>query len=123
MHHVKHKQNSRFTTRKRGLSRYHDKYHFHPITPIILLFHKSRPEKRTSHAIRRTTGGPSLTLVTNLSYRVFLTTSLSTTLLSLLKSGGTVFSLSMSILSTSAFKLSKSDFAAELDVSTSIAPF
>ena len=55
----------------------------------------------------------TLVLVTNLSYTVFLTTSLSTTFLSLLKSAGTVFSLSISILS---------DLAAKLDVSTPAAP-
>ena len=48
----------------------------------------------------------------------FLTTSLFTSLLSLLKSTRTVFNLSMSILSVSAFKLAKSDFDAKLDVST-----
>ena len=52
--------------------------------------------------------------MTNLSYIVFLTTSLSTTLIALLKSAGTVLSLSVSILSTSAFKLAISDFAAKL---------
>ena len=46
----------------------------------------------------------------------FLTASISTTLLSLLKSAGVVFSLSMSILSISAFTLAKSDFAAKVDV-------
>ena len=45
-----------------------------------------------------------------------LTTSLFTTSLSLLKSTGIAFSLIISILSTSAFKLAKSDFAAKLDV-------
>ena len=64
----------------------------------------------------------AFTLVTNLSYTVFLT-SLSTTLLRLNKSKGTVFNLSISILSTSAFKLAKSDFAAKLDVSTPVAFF
>ena len=43
--------------------------------------------------------------------------SLFTTLLSLLKSTGTVFNSSTSILSTSAFRLAKSDFAANLKVS------
>ena len=56
----------------------------------------------------------ALVTVTNLSYTVFLTTSLST---SLLESAGTVFSLSISILSASVFKLAKSDFATKLDVS------
>ena len=45
------------------------------------------------------------TFATNLSYTVLLTTSLVATLLSLIKLTGTVFNLSTSILSTSAFKL------------------
>ena len=61
--------------------------------------------------------------MTNLSYTVFLTTSLSTTLLRLIEPAGTVFNLSISILSTSAFKLAKSDFAAKLDVPNSVIPF
>ena len=44
-------------------------------------------------------------------------------LLSLLKSPGTLFSLSVSILSTSVFNLAKSAFAAKLDVSAPVAPF
>ena len=60
----------------------------------------------------------AFTLVTNFSYTVFLTT-LSTTLLSLNKSKETVFNLS---ISTSDFKLAKSDFAAKLDLSTPV-PF
>ena len=63
------------------------------------------------------------TFGTNLSYTIFFTTSLLTTLLSLLKSTGTVFHLSTSILSISAFKLAKSDFAANVDVSTPVAFF
>ena len=59
------------------------------------------------------------TFVTNLSYTIFLTTF--TTLPSLFKSTGTVFSLSTSILSMSAFKLAKSDFAANLEVSITAA--
>ena len=54
----------------------------------------------------------------NLSY-----TLLSTMLLSLLKSPGTLFSLSVSILSTSVFNLAKSAFAAKLDVLAPVAPF
>ena len=76
-------------------------------------------------------------------YSVFLTTSLFTTLLSLLKSTGavsvftisnlsillfkllnlvgTLFTWSVSNLSTSAFKLTRSDFAANLDVSIPVA--
>ena len=30
-------------------------YHFHAISSIILLFHKSRPQKKTYHAITPTT--------------------------------------------------------------------
>ena len=57
------------------------------------------------------------TLLTNLSYSVFLTTSLFTTLVNLLKSTGTVFSLSVSNLLTSVFKLAKFVFNAKLEVS------
>ena len=46
-----------------------------------------------------------------------------TTLLSLLKSTGTVFNLSASILLTPAFKVIKSDFAANLEVSVPVAFF
>ena len=63
------------------------------------------------------------TFVTNLLYTIFLTTLLFTTLLSLLKSTGTIFKLSRSILSTSAFKLTKSNFAANLKVSVAFAFF
>ena len=64
----------------------------------------------------------ALTLATNLSYTVFSTTSLSTTLFSLLKSARAAFSLSISVLSSSAsFRLAKSDFAAKLDVLTPVA--
>ena len=52
------------------------------------------------------------TLLTNLSYSVFFTTSFLTTLLSLAKSIGTHVSLSISSLSTSVFKLAKFDFSA-----------
>ena len=44
-------------------------------------------------------------------------TSLSTILLRLLRSAGIFFSVSKSTLSTSAFRLAKSDFVARLDVS------
>ena len=57
----------------------------------------------------------SLTLATNLSYKVFLATS--TTLISLLRSVGTDFSISVSVLSTSNFNLAKSHFAAKANVS------
>ena len=53
----------------------------------------------------------------------FLAKSLLTTLLNLLKSKGTVFNLSTSILSILAFKLAKLDFAATLDVSTPVTFF
>ena len=65
----------------------------------------------------------ALTLVTNLSYTIFSKTSLSITLLSFLKSVGTVLSLSISVSYTSAFKLPKSDFAAKLDVSAPVVFF
>ena len=58
------------------------------------------------------------TLATNLSYSVFLITSLLTTLLNLVRSIGTVFNLSASILSTSVFKLAEFDFSAKLPTST-----
>ena len=52
----------------------------------------------------------SCTLATDLLNKVFLTTSLFTTSLSLLKTGRGI-SLSISNFSTSAFKLAKLDFA------------
>ena len=63
------------------------------------------------------------TLVTNLSDTVFLTTSFLTTLLNLLKSTRTVFNCLHLHSSTSTFRLAKSDFAANLDVSASVAFF
>ena len=54
------------------------------------------------------------TLLTNLSYSVFFTTSFLTALLSLANSIGTDVSLSISSLPTSVFKLAKFDFSAEL---------
>ena len=54
--------------------------------------------------------------------QIFLTTSISTTLLSFLKPPGTIFSLYQSIWSTSTFELAKSVFSAKLDVSTPVAP-
>ena len=65
----------------------------------------------------------AFTFTTNLSYIVFLTTSLFTTLLSLLKSTETVFIFPTSILSTSAFYLAKSGFNARSDVSIPVAHF
>ena len=55
---------------------------------------------------------------TNLSYTVFLTTSLFTTLHSLAKSSGAGVNLSVSSLSASVFKLAKFDFSAKLLAST-----
>ena len=49
-----------------------------------------------------------------MSYTVFLTTSFFTTLLNLAKSLGTGVDLSISNLSTSAFKPAKFDFSAKL---------
>ena len=37
---------TRFTSIKRGLSRFHAMLHFHTITPIMLLFHESRALKK-----------------------------------------------------------------------------
>ena len=58
------------------------------------------------------------TFSTNLSYTVFLTKSVFTTPITLLKSEGTGTNLSMSNISTSAFKLIKFVFNAKLEVST-----
>ena len=52
-----------------------------------------------------------------------MATSFLTTLLNLLKSIGTVFNLFVSVESTSAFRLARPDFAANLDVSTPVAFF
>ena len=60
MHHVKRKRNSRFTPRKTSVPHHDAMHNFHAITSIILLFYKSRPEKRANHAITLTTGGASL---------------------------------------------------------------
>ena len=64
-----------------------------------------------------------LTFATNFSYTVFVTTSLFTILLNLLKSTGAVFNLSISILPTPAFNLDKFDFNARLDVSIPVSFF
>ena len=64
-----------------------------------------------------------LTFVTNLSSRVFLKTSVFTTLLSLVNSSETVFSLLVFILPNLASKLVKSDFATKLDVSAPVSSF
>ena len=64
------------------------------------------------------------TFVTNLSHTVFFKKrSLFTTLLSFLKSTGTVFNLPTSTLSILAFELAKFDFNANLDVSIPVAFF
>ena len=59
----------------------------------------------------------------NLSHTVYVTTSLSTMLFSLVRSAGTAFSLSISILPSSSFKLTTSDFAAKLDISRPAVPY
>ena len=61
--------------------------------------------------------------MTTLSYTVFLTTLLPAAWLSLLKSVGTIFYLSTSILLTLAYNPAKSDFVARLDVLTPAAFF
>ena len=58
---------------------------------------------------------------TNSSYTAFLTTSLFNTLLCLLKLTGTVFNLSIYILSTSAFDLAEFHFDVRLEASTLVA--
>ena len=58
------------------------------------------------------------TFVTNFSYKIFLTTSFFTTVLSLAKSLGTGPNLSISNRSTSVFRLAKFDFSAKLLTST-----
>ena len=59
------------------------------------------------------------TFATILWNTAFLITSLFTILLHLLISTGTVFNLPTSVLATSAFKLTKSDFATNLELSIS----
>ena len=56
--------------------------------------------------------------MTNSSYKVFLTASFSTTLLSLLKTAGIVSNLPISYLLISDFKEAKSTFLAKSDEST-----
>ena len=62
----------------------------------------------------------SLIFFTLASYSVYLTTSLLTKLLNLIKSAGTGANLSTSNLSTSVFKLATFVFNAKLEVSTCI---
>ena len=57
-------------------------------------------------------------LVTNSLYTIHLTMSLSATWLSLLKSAGAALRSPISILCTSAIKVTKSDFAVKWDVLT-----
>ena len=61
--------------------------------------------------------------VNNWSYTVFLITPIFPRLLTLLKSAGTVFNLSISNLSTFGVKLGKSAFLSNSDVSISVAHF
>ena len=63
------------------------------------------------------------TLATNLSYSVFLTTSIFTTLLNLAKLSVTGVNFAMSNLSTSVFKLVKFVFDAKLLTSTYVTFF
>ena len=65
----------------------------------------------------------SITLATNISYTVFLTTSCFTASLNLLTSTGTGTNLSICNLSTSVFKLARFDFSAKLEVSIPVASF
>ena len=60
------------------------------------------------------------TLANNLSYAVFLTTPIFTTLLNLRRSTGTGTNLSMSNLPTLVFKLAKFVFSAKLEVLTCV---
>ena len=61
----------------------------------------------------------AFTLATNLSYTSFLTISVFTTSLTLLKSTGAGNNLSVTNLSTSVFKVAKFVFNAKLEESTS----
>ena len=61
------------------------------------------------------------TFATNLSYKVFLTTSFLTASLGLLKSTGIGINLSISNLSTSVYRLAKFYFSEKLDVSIPVA--
>ena len=65
-------------------------------SPVLYLVFKTNPIALTS-----------FTSANNLPFTVFLTISLLTTFISLLKSTGAVFNLSTTILSISVFKLSK----------------
>lgn len=53
----------------------------------------------------------------------FLKTSISTTLLSLVKLAVSIFRVFLFILSILNFTLAKFDFASEIEVSTSVAPY
>ena len=63
------------------------------------------------------------TFAINLSYTAFITTSFLTTSLNLLKSKGIGAKLSMSNLSTSAFKLATFVFSAKVEVPTCVTVF
>ena len=65
----------------------------------------------------------ALTFLASLSYSVFLTTSLFTTALSLIKLTGLVSNLSISYLPILSFKFPKSNFLANFDVSIPLAFF
>ena len=91
------------------------------LSASLIFFSKSDLSK--SYLVFKTNSLVSIlfTFATSLSYTVFLTTSLFITLLSLLKSTGTVFHLSTYILSISAFRLTKSNVTGILDVSNPVA--
>ena len=92
---------------------------------FILVNLSSKSDPSFSYLVLETKFEVSIlsTLAFNKEYSVFLTTSFFTTLLNLAKSSGTVFNLSVSILSTSVFKEAKLVFNAELLVSTWVISF
>ena len=85
-----------------------------PTTGMFLSTLSSKPDPSFSYIVLETKFAVSIpfTLLTNLSYSVFFTTSFLTTLLHLAKSPGMGVNLSISSLSTSVFKLAKFDFSA-----------
>ena len=89
---------------------------------LASLIFLSRPDLSVLNWIFRTNQlvSMTLTLVTNLSYTVFVTTLLFTTLLRLLKSKETVFNLSIPNLLTPNVRFVKSVFLANSDVWTPI---
>ena len=90
--------------------------------PALLIFF-STFDLSVSYLVSKTNPLVSIffSSITNLSYTVFWTTLWFTALLSLLKPTRTVFNSSTSSLSISVFRLAKSDFSANLDVSTPVA--